>query len=80
MRIRYICEYCHDVIGEFVTDEVDESKLGISNLTDEEKAAIITIDKDNSRMDILSLCDDCVGAIDEETNFNYDFTRRFWLH
>jgi hypothetical protein len=78
VRIRYVCEYCQRVIGQFETDQPDEARLGLANLTEEEKADIISIDAKNNVMDILSMCDDCVGELEDEDDF--PLITNFWWH
>lgn len=78
MKIRYVCEYCEQVIGEFETEHPEENKLGLAGLTDEEKADIINVDAENKIMRVFSLCDDCVGELEDENS--YSLITNYWLH
>lgn len=71
MLIRYVCEYCTSPIGEISMEVVDEGRLGLHCLTDEERRDIINIDEKTNTMVVTSLCDKCIQmlGLDEENSY-----------
>jgi hypothetical protein len=79
MKVKYVCEYCSKPIAEIETNNLD--RLGITNLTDEEKADIIKIDE-NGTMIVNSFCDDCINdwGIGPEIEGNIQFSIPKYFH
>ena len=63
MLIRYVCEYCTSPIGELIMDVVDEERLGLHCLTEEERRDIIKVDEKANTMVVTSLCDKCIQML-----------------
>jgi hypothetical protein len=63
MKIKYICEYCEEPIGELHLDDVDDERLGFHCLTEEERRDIIKIDEKNNAMTVMALCDGCIEML-----------------
>ncbi|HBS60782.1 MAG TPA: DUF2757 domain-containing protein [Firmicutes bacterium] len=63
MLIRYVCEYCTSPIGELRMDVVDEERLGLHCLTEEERRDIIKVDEKTNTMVVTSLCDKCIQIL-----------------
>ncbi len=64
MRIRYYCSHCHDLIAEIEMDFLDEDRLGLSSLTDDERDTIIRYDE-RGRLCLFAICDSCHGGLTE---------------
>jgi hypothetical protein len=71
MIIRYVCEYCENLIGELEMEAIDEERLGFHCLTEDERKDIIRINQETNTMIVTSLCDGCIQmlGLDEETLF-----------
>jgi hypothetical protein len=63
MIIRYVCEYCENLIGELEMEAIDEERLGFQCLTEEERKDIIKINEDTNTMIVTSLCDGCIQML-----------------
>jgi len=61
--IRYMCDYCTSPIGELIMDVVDEERLGLHCLTEEERRDIIKVDEKTNTMVVTSLCDKCIQML-----------------
>ncbi|MGE5654778.1 MAG: anti-sigma-F factor Fin [Bacillota bacterium] len=64
MHIRYYCSHCHDLIAEIEMDYLDEERLGISSLTEDERDTIIRYDE-RGRLCLYAICDTCSDGLTE---------------
>lgn len=71
MRINYICECCEETIDELECDDLTEAAGGLESLTEEERHDIIKMCRDNGRVFVMSMCDDCIAGLG--LNDDHDF-------
>ncbi len=63
MKYLYHCKHCHVVIDEIEGPQDIEKKLGLLDLTLEERAEVLTYDQTTQRVYVETICDFCYEAI-----------------
>ncbi|MFC4768547.1 anti-sigma-F factor Fin [Effusibacillus consociatus] len=64
MKLIYVCRHCHTYLGALDRDRVDESRLGLTSLTAEEQADIISYNLNEDVAYVKTICDYCQEAIE----------------
>lgn len=65
MEVRYDCPRCGKTYARLPMHRVSEQKLGISALTDEERADIISVDPSSGAMTVRCCCEECANTSDD---------------
>lgn len=64
MKIRYICRYCHTLLGE-LNEELTEAQLGFGSLTPEERLDIIQVN-DKDQLLVKVTCEICQETLESQ--------------
>jgi len=64
MQIVYFCRHCRSYMGELDGDRVDDRRLGFHSLTDEERADIITYNRQINSIYVRTICEFCQEALE----------------
>jgi len=64
MRIIYYCRHCNDKLGEMDRQQVDEGRLGLHTLTQDEAADIITYNSIENSTYVKTICEHCQEALE----------------
>ncbi|MDB5083611.1 MAG: hypothetical protein JWN30_497 [Bacilli bacterium] len=65
MHYIYICRYCSTHMGEVDTTWINDSRLGLTSLTHQERADIISFDSINNCAQVNTICDYCQLALEQ---------------
>lgn len=66
MQLIYVCRHCNMYLGRLERERVDSQRLGLTALTPEEQADIITYNLNEDVAYVKTICTYCQEAI--ETN------------
>lgn len=70
MRLKYYCRHCNHTLGEFNRSQIDESRLGLTSLTAQEAADIITYNSIDNSTYVRTVCDHCQEALEAHPELN----------
>ncbi|BCJ87408.1 anti-sigma-F factor Fin [Effusibacillus dendaii] len=64
MRLIYVCRHCNSYLGKLDRTSVNETRLGLTSLTPEEQADIISYNLNEDVVYVKTICDYCQEAIE----------------
>lgn len=68
MAIKYQCRHCGIQLGTINNMSVDSERLGLSELTDEERMDIISYDTSGD-IHIKTICEDCHESLERNPDY-----------
>ncbi|ASS77007.1 hypothetical protein CIG75_20275 [Tumebacillus algifaecis] len=70
MKIIYYCRHCQNRIGEVDGSHATEARLGLSSLTPDEAADIITYNSIENSTYVKTVCEYCQEALEAHPELN----------
>lgn len=64
MRLVYTCKHCHSFLGQIDGSRVDDRRLGLSILSVEERADVISYDLKEDVAYVNTICEFCQEALE----------------
>lgn len=68
MKLKYICRYCQQKLGEIEREGLTDQQLGFDQLTPEERKDIIT-SKINGIQQVHTVCETCQQTLEENPEY-----------
>lgn len=65
MQYTYVCKHCRSLLGVMDDNWANEARLGISSLTLQERADIISYDSNQRNATIHTICNFCQAALEQ---------------
>lgn len=69
MSITYKCTHCGNKVGQLEQSKVDQTMLGIQELTKEERSEMVQ-QADDGKLEIRSICESCESMLQEHPQYH----------
>ena len=69
MSITYKCAHCGNEVGQLEQSKVDQTMLGIQELTEEERSKMVQQDE-SGKLEIRSICESCESTLQEHPQYH----------
>lgn len=64
MHLVYTCKHCHSFLGQLDRTRVDDRRLGLSTLSAEERADLVSYDLKEDVAYVKTICEFCQEALE----------------
>ncbi|MBB6455247.1 hypothetical protein HNQ94_003744 [Salirhabdus euzebyi] len=69
MSIKYSCRHCGNKIGQIEHKEIEEEKLGLNELSNEERYEMINY-QNNGDVEVKTICEHCEETLNQNPSYH----------